>query len=156
MTPLRWVILTLCLAIAMLGCHLGLERRLVGTYVLAVEKTPDSDLQTQLAENALNATFGAQHALELREDGTFVGGSMGPVPIRGRWRLEGLELVLEPEQVGDLQKGQPEQTGKDLAPFVEGAFEPLRMMVDPSTLTLHSVINQKGGPKIVLRRKEQN
>lgn len=129
------------------GCQASLRDRLVGTYSARLETSGRSDLQTQLQENALASMLSIQ--LELKEDGTFSSNLFPPATFEGRWRLEGLNLILEPERVGDLKKKG------DKGPMEAGLFQPLRLQVDPNTLTLSSVLDIDQSRRVVLKRKEQ-
>ncbi|MFN3682564.1 MAG: hypothetical protein ACK41F_01370 [Fimbriimonadaceae bacterium] len=132
----------------LLGCHGSLEDRLVGTYTARFETSPGrADLQTQLQQNILNSMLTAE--LELRKNGTFTSNLLSPASVDGRWRLEGTTLILEPERVGELRKKA------DNDPMEAGLFKPLRLQVDPRTLTLSSILEVDQSHRIVLRRKEQ-
>lgn len=142
----RTALLLVALLAIGVGCQASLQDRLVGTYVAKLETPERSDLPTQLQQNVLDSMLSIQ--LELRKDGTFSSNLFPPATFEGRWRLDGLTLILEPERVGDLKKG-------DNNPMEAGLFKPLRLQVDPRTLTLSSVLEIDQSRRVVLRRKEQ-
>ncbi|MCX7800993.1 MAG: hypothetical protein N2109_11705 [Fimbriimonadales bacterium] len=147
--------------------------QLAGRYeAVWVRELPD--VQTQFVENLLSPV--EDFWLELSRDGSFSGAIGLPLPIpsqgdgevasptatdpiarlgvprsiTGRWRLEGLTLILEPESIDDRPKAvEPTEGGAE-----DRLFRPWRMTVDEAGLTLSSIADLGRWGKLVFRRKE--